>query len=135
MNLKKKVFAVSACAVVAFAAGTALADDAKPAPKKAADALSDMRVARDKETGGLRNPTAEENAALDAKASSIAPNVVVVRRPVTTVEYRADGSAVGKRSLDDMDNLVVTRTADGKAVLRHSNKPAPTAPTQTLPQE
>ena len=94
-----------------------------------------MRVARDRETGDLRTPTAEENAALSTKASSIAPNMVVLRRPVTTVEVRANGSAVAKRSLDDMDNLVVTLAADGKAVMSHSAKPAPMAPAHNLPQE
>lgn len=135
MNLKARMHVLSACAVVGFTAGIALADDAKPAQANAASALSDMKVARDKETGDLRTPTAEESAALRAKAFSFVPNVVVVRRPVTTVEIRTDGSAVAKRSLEDIDNLVLTRTTDGKAVLRHTDKPAPTAPTQSLPRE
>jgi len=135
MNLKAKMLVSSACALVAFAAGVVRADDVKPVPTKAANALSDMKVARDKETGELRTPTPEESAALDAKGHTFAPNVVVVRRPITTVEVRADGSAVAKRSIDDLDNLVLTRTADGKAVLRHSDKPAPAAPTQNLPRE
>ena len=135
MNLKARMCVMSACAVAGFTAGIALAGDARPAPAKPAGALDDMKVSRDKETGALRAPTADENAALRAKEFSFAPNVVVVRRPVTTVEIRANGSAVAKRSLEDIDNLVLTRTADGKSVLRHSDKPAPTAPTQSLPQE
>ncbi len=140
MNLTVKMLTMSACVGAAFASGMVRADDVKPAstsavetkaaPAKATRPLSDMRVSRDKETGKLRTPTAEENAALDAKSRSIAPNVVVLSRPVSTVETRADGSAVGKRSLDEMDNLHVTRTADGKTVLHHSDKLAPSAPTK-----
>lgn len=135
MNLTAKMVVSSVCVVSAFAAGAAGADDVKPVPAKAASALSDMKVARDKETGELRAATAEESAALDAKGRTFGPNVVVVRRPVTTVQVRADGSAVAKRSIDDLDNLVLTRDADGKAVLRHSDKLAPAAPTQNLPRE
>jgi len=29
-----------------------------------------------------------------------------------------------------MDNLVMSRTADGKVVMRHANEPAPMAPTK-----
>jgi hypothetical protein len=126
---------LSACAIGIFAAGSALADGTQAAPTTSAGALSDMKVARDKETGALRSPNAEENAALGARSFLLSPNVVVQRRPFTTVEVRADGSAVAKRSLDDMDNLVLTRTPDGRNVLRHSEKPAPAAPTQSLPQE
>ncbi len=61
--------------------------------------------------------------------------MVVVRRPSTTVEIRADGSVVAKRSLEDMDNVIATRTADGKTVLRHSDKPESASPTQNLPRE
>ena len=113
-------------ATPAFAAdvGKASPSDSAAVAAKPADALSDMKVSRDKETGKLRAPTPEENAALDAKARSIAPNVVVLRRPVTTVEVRPNGSAVAKRSLDDMDNLVMERTADGKAVFKFTAKAA-----------
>jgi hypothetical protein len=137
MNHIAKMFVSSACAAAAFAAGVALAQDARTAPANAANALDDMKVARDKETGQLRSLTQEEETALKvrAKASSFAPNVVVVRRPSTTVEIRADGSVVGKRSLEDMDNIVATRTADGKTVLRHSDKPESASPTQNLPRE
>ena len=137
MKLSKESAAGAVFALALMTATTALAADADKATSsandavsaKSAGALSDMKVSRDKETGQLRAPTPEESAALKAKAASIAPNVVVLRRPVTTVEVRPDGSMVGKRSLDDMDNLVLSRTADGKAVLRHSDKPAPSAPT------
>ena len=137
MNHIAKMFVSSACAAAAFAAGVALAQDARTAPVNSANALNDMKVARDKETGELRSLTQEEEAALKvrAKASSYAPNVVVVRRPSTTVEIRADGSAVAKRSLEDMDNVIATRTADGKTVLRHSDKPEAALPTQNLPRE
>lgn len=137
MKLAKESAAGAVFALALMTATPTLAADADKTipsvndavPAKSAGALSDMKVSRDKETGQLRAPTPEENAALDAKARTIAPNVVVLRRPVTTVEVRPNGSAVAKRSLDDMDNLVLSRTADGKAVLRHSDKPALTAPT------
>jgi hypothetical protein len=137
MNHTAKMLVSSACTAVAFAAGVALAEDARPAPANAANALNDMKVARDKETGALRSPTQEEEAALRvrAKGTSYAPNVVVLRRPSTTVEVRADGSAVAKRSLEDLDSIVATRTADGKTVLRHSDKPESASSTQTLPRE
>jgi hypothetical protein len=137
MNLTAKMLVTSACAVAAFATGVALAGDANPAPAKAANALDDMKVARDRETGELRNLTQEEEAALKVrtKGASYAPNVVVVRRPSTTVEIRADGSVVAKRSLEDLDNIVATRSADGKTVLRHSDKPEPASPTHNLPRE
>ena len=120
---------MTATHAIAADTGNASPSDNKVVPATSTDALSDMKVSRDKETGHLRATTPEENAALRAKASSIAPNVIVLRRPVTTVEVRPNGSAVAKRSLEDMDNLVLSRTADGKAVLRHSDKPAPSAPT------
>ena len=106
MNSRVKLMVLSACAA-ALVPAVGTADPAKPSV-----ALSDMKLARDKETGQMRAPTTEEEAALAAKARMLAPSVLLLRRPVTTVEYRADGSAVAKLSLDDMDNLVMTRGVD-----------------------
>lgn len=114
MSAGGKLIALCALAAV-LAPSMVRADNAKSSP-----ALSDMKVSRDKETGQLRAPTAEEDAMLASKARMLAPSVVVLRRPVTTVEIRSDGSAVAKRSLDDMDNLVISRSTDGRAVISHA---------------
>lgn len=113
--MNSRWISIAVCAgVAALAPALSLADANKPA-----SALSDMKVSRDKETGQLRAPSADEEAALASKSRMLAPNVVVLRRPVTTMEFRSDGSAVMKRTLDDMDNLVLTRQADGRSVIRH----------------
>jgi hypothetical protein len=130
MNLQMKRLTLSACVAVAVVPGVCVADDAKVTVVRAPAALSDMKVARDKETGQLRALTDSERAELNASGRSIAPNVVVLQRPTTTVEFRSNGSVVAKRSLDDIDNLVMSRTADGKVVMRHGNEPAPMAPTK-----
>lgn len=127
MKISGRTLAVSVCAAAAFVAGAALADEAIPPAAKSGSTMSDMKVWRDPQTGKLRAPTPEESAALDAIPRSTTPNMVVLRRPFTTFEFRSNGSAVGKRSLDDMDNLVLTRTPDGKAVMSHSDKPAPSS--------
>lgn len=128
MNPRLKQLILSAFAATALVPAVGFVGEAAPVAAKPTGAVSDMKVARDKETGQLRAPTAEESAELAAKAQTIAPNVVVLRRPVTTVQVRADGSAVGKRSLDDMDNLVLTRGADGRAVMRHAGPSSVAAP-------
>ena len=142
MKLTAMRVGMSAFALAALVAAPAFAEDAAPVPEDTGPAVSDMKVARDKDTGKLRAPTAQESAELDAKSRSLAPSVVVLNRPVSTVEYRSDGSAVGKRTLDDMDDLTLTRTPDGKNVLSHSedsaattDEGAPTAPAQELPKE
>jgi hypothetical protein len=130
------MLAVTACTAVALVAGAAVAEEVKPV-SKSGTALDDMKVARDKETGKLRAATPEEVASLKASGGGFATNIVVVTRPVTTVLVRPDGSAVARRSLDDMDNIVLSRDANGKAVLRHARKataPAP-APATDLPKE
>ena len=126
MSARGKLMALCAFAAV-LVPSVVQADNPKPA-----SALSDMKVSRDKETGQLRAPTAEEDASLASKARMLVPNVVVLRRPVTTVEIRSDGSAVAKRSLDDLDNLVITRGADGRAVIGHAG-PTKTPAASTAP--
>ncbi len=131
-------FALGAFVALAAAGTPCLADEALAAqPVASSSALSDVKVARDKETGKLRAATAEESAELDAKAKTLAPSVVQIMRPVTTVQMRADGSAVGKRSLDDLDNVVLFKTQDGKTVMQHSDKAIVEAPAATaeLPTE
>ena len=121
MKPTARTLAVSACTAFALAAGIALADD--------------MKVGRDKDSGNLRPATPDEIAAM--KDKGFAPAVVVQSRPTTTVLVRSDGSAVARRSADDLDNLVFTRDASGKAVLRHVRKgtPAVQAPAADLPKE
>lgn len=128
MNPRLKHFMLAAYSAMAFVPAMGFAGGPVSVPTKATGAMSDMKVARDKETGQLRAPTAEESAALSTKARAIAPNVVVISRPVTTVQVRADGSVVANRSLDDMDNLVLTRGFDGRAFMRHAGPSTVVAP-------
>jgi hypothetical protein len=136
MNRTTRLLALWAgTAVVLSAAGGAAAEESKVTVIKAGTTLNDMKVTRDKETGKLRAPTDAEIADLRANKVTIAPHFLDLVRPVTTVEVRADGSAVAKRSLADMDNLVITTGAGGKPVLQHSRSgKAPAAPV-TNPKE
>jgi hypothetical protein len=123
----------------------AQATDLKPTPttvktvapastSTTSNTLDSRKAARDSETGQLRAPTTEENAELDAataRSRGTSTNVVVLRRPITTAEVRADGSVVAKRSLDDMDNLVAERRTDGKLAIRHGNVAPAAAPATT----
>lgn len=131
MNRRLKHFMLAAYSALILVPAMGFAGDSASAPTNATGALSDMKVARDKETGQLRAPTAEESAALAAKARTLAPNVVVISRPVTTVQVRADGSAVANRSLDDMDNLMLTRGFDGRAFMHHAGRSTAAAPAAT----
>ena len=106
-------WALAAIAALALVTSGARAENPSERSAKSADTLSDKKVVRDKETGRFRAPTAEEAAELKASARSLAPNVLTVRRPVASVEVRANGSAVGKRTLDQMDHVVLQRTPDG----------------------
>ena len=136
MNRTARLLALWAGTAVALSvAGGAAAGESKVTVVKAGPALNDMKVTRDKDTGKLRAPNDAELADLDAARVTVAPHFLDLVRPVTTVEVRADGSAVAKRSLADMDSLVLTTGADGRPVLRHSKKgTAPAAPA-ALPKE
>jgi hypothetical protein len=121
-------------ALLAFsAAGTPCLADETPAAQPAASTSTvlNVKVARDKETGQLRAMTAQEEADLKANAKPVAPTIIEIRRPVTTTEYRADGSMTGKLSMADMENLELVRTPDGRSVMQHtdaaSTTPAPAA--------
>jgi len=137
MNRITRMLAVLAGTAVALsAAGLAGAEESKVTVVKAAPALNDMKVTRDKETGKLRAPTDAELADLQASRVTLAPHILDLVRPVTVLEVRADGSAVAKRSLADMDNLVITTGAGGKPVLQHSRGgKLPAAPVTNLPKE
>lgn len=128
MKLPTRLLALAAGAGLALATSAAYADETKAPPATSGDTLSDMKVTRDKDTGRLRPTTPEENAAIKASGRSVTPSVLVVRRPVSTAEIRPDGSAVGRRSLSDMDNLTMTRKPDGSVVVSHGEQPAPAAP-------
>jgi hypothetical protein len=132
MQRTARLLAVMACTGVALAVGAAAAGEVKVV--RAGSALNDMKVMRDKETGQLRAATSEEIAAMSQVPSRYAPNVLVLSRPATTTVNHPDGSATVRRSLDDLDSVVATRSADGKLVLRHG-KQAAAASTQPLAKE
>jgi hypothetical protein len=52
---------------------------------------------------------------------------------VTTIVWRADGSATVRRSVEELDSLVIERGADGKLNVRHEDGHAPS--TSNLPKE
>jgi hypothetical protein len=120
MNRMKLVLAIMACAGAAFAVGSAGAEEPKVTVIKAGDALNAMKVVRDKETGKLRPATPDEMAQMGlATAPGYAPSIVVLSHPVTTMVTHADGSATIRRSLDDLDKVVVSRAADGTLAAHH----------------
>ena len=110
-----------ACAAgmgVTLAAGVAAADTVTVV--KAGPAIDSVKVVKDKDTGKLRAATPEEADAMASEpAQRLAPNVVVMSRPATTMVTRADGSATIRRSLDDLDSVVAQRGADGKLKIDH----------------
>jgi hypothetical protein len=95
------------------------------------DAASSRKVARDAATGKLRPTTAEEDAELDAAAASqrSANNgVLVVNRPSASVARLPSGAVVAKRTVEDLEQLVAVKTADGKLKIDHaSSRTAPRA--------
>ena len=127
MNRRSKALAVTACAGVALCVSIANAEESSVTVVKASDALSAMKVVRDKETGKLRPATSDEIVAMSqGSARSYGPSIVVLSRPNTTMVTRPDGSATIRRSVDDLDSVVASRTADGKLHMQHGAKaPAP----------
>lgn len=84
-----------------------------------------VKVVKDPDTGKLRAATPDEAAAMASQpAQRLAPNVVTISRPATTMVNRADGSATIRRSLDDMDSLVAVKKADGKVSYGHKGDAA-----------
>ena len=130
-----RLLAVTACTGVVLAVGSAAAQEVKVI--NAGPGLDTLRVVRDKDTGRLRAATAEEIEAMTAnrRAARFMPNVVVQNRPETTIVNRPDGSATIRRSLDDLDSLTASRTADGKLVVRHNGKDEHAPSTSNLPKE
>ena len=125
MNRMSRVLAVMACTGAALSLASANAEESKVTVIKAGDATSQMKVVRDKETGRIRAATSEEIAAMgESSARSYAPSVVVLSHPQTTMVSRPDGSATIRRSVDDLDSVMVSRSADGKLVVHHG-KTAP----------
>ena len=133
MNRTARMLAVMAGTGVALAVGSAVAGEVKVTVVKAGSGLDAMKVVRDKETGKLRAATAEEITEMNSQPTSYLPNAAVLSRPVTTLVTRADGSMTIKRSIEDLDSLVVSREANGKLVARHGERHA--APAQPLPKE
>jgi len=133
MIRKTSLLALAACTGVALAAGANAADEVKviKAPEAA---VSSVKVVKDKQTGKLRAATPEEADEMASQpAARLAPNVVVVSRPATTMVTRPDGSATIRRSVDELDAVVAEKRADGKLAVRHKGAPTPTTP--NLPKE
>jgi hypothetical protein len=116
----------------ALAMGAAAADGVTIV--NAGPAVDSVKVVKDKDTGKLRAATPDEAAAMASQpAQRLAPNVVVMSRPATSMVSRADGSATIRRSVDDLDSVVAERGANGKMTVRHKGAPVPTTP--NLPKE
>jgi hypothetical protein len=125
MNRMMKVLAVTACAGAALSLGIAGAEESKVTVVKAGTALNGLKVVRDKETGKLRPATAAEIAQMgNASTPGYAPAIVVLSHPVTTMVTHPDGSATIRRSLDDLDKVVVSRGANGRLAMHHGAAPA-----------
>ena len=123
-----KMLAVMACTGVALSAGAAAAAESTVtivnAPK-----LDAMKVVKDKDTGKIRAATPEELEAMNAAPrTGYAPNAAMLSRPATTMVQRPDGSATIRRAADDLDALVVSKTADGKVTLGHKHAAPTTQP-------
>jgi len=132
MDRMSKLLALAACTGMAFAAGTAQAAESKVTVVNAG--TDAVKVVRDKDTGRIRAATAEEIEAMGP--SRLAPNIVTLSRPTTTAVTRPDGSTTIRRTLEDLDSVVMERGSDGKFRMRHGCKDAPAAPaTQTAPKE
>lgn len=127
MQSKTRMLAIMAGMGVALTAGGVAAGEVKVI--NAGPAMDAVKVVKDKETGKLRAATAEEAAQMAARpATRLAPNVVVLSRPTTTIVTRPDGSATIRRSLEDLDSLVAVRRADGKLNVRHQQGKDAAAP-------
>jgi hypothetical protein len=133
MDRMSRMLALAACTGMALASGVAQAAESNVVVVKAGGGTDAVKVVRDKDTGRIRAATPDEIESMGS--SSLAPNVVVLSRPATTMVSRPDGSATIRRSIDDLDSVVVERGADGKVSMRHGGKNAPKAPTQTAPKE
>lgn len=133
MDRVSRMLALAACAGLAFASAAAQAAESTVTVVKAGGGMDAVKVVRDKDTGRIRAATPDEIASMGP--STLAPSVVVMSRPGTTMVSRPDGSATFRRSVEDLDSVVLERGADGKATMRHADKHAPAASTQNLPKE
>lgn len=132
MNVPTRLLALAAG--LALATSVAHAQETKTSSAKSTDTLSDRKVVRDPVTGLLRLPTPEEDAELRTSAPPLPPNVLQLRRPTASVERRADGSAVGKRTLGQMQHLVAD-SANGTTTIRHGDAHAARPQAPSLPTE
>ena len=128
MDRMSRMLALGACAALALAAGAAGAAESNVTVVKAGGGMDAVKVVRDKDTGKIRAATPEEMESMGP--STLGPNVVVLSRPATTMVSRPDGSATIRRSVEDLDSVVIERAADGKVSMRHNG-----APTQNAPKE
>ena len=130
MNLPTRLLALAAG--LALATSVAQAQETNAPSTKSTNTLSDRKVVRDPVTGLLRQPTTEEDAELRALPQALPPAPLLGRRPTASVERRADGSATGKRTLAQMQNLIVETSPEGKVTIRHGELSSGT-PAKQLP--
>ena len=137
MERMAKMLAILASSGVALAVGPAAAAESKVTVINApAGKLEAFKVVKDKQTGKIRAATSEEIEEMNAAPSvGFAPNAAVLSRPASTLTVNTDGSMTGRRSFDELDSLVIERSADGKAQIRHGGKQAPAAAKPTAPKE
>lgn len=119
------VLPLALCASAASLAADAPAADAAPA----------MKAAIDRDTGKLRAPTAQEQAAMaSAESGSRAPGAELRRAGIRVPETEAEALRTqrvhrnGSVSMDVpmslMSSLVAERDADGNLVIRHGQEHA-----------
>lgn len=144
MDRISKMLALAASIGIACAVEVAHADDSRVTVVKAGGGTDKVIVVRDQDTGRIRPATPEEieamgsgaRAGAGASASSrFAPNPVVLSRSETTMVSRPGGGATIRRSMDDLDKVVLERSADGKMSMRHGGGQVPQSSTQNLPKE
>lgn len=136
MDRSSRMLALAAGMGLAFAVGIAHADEPRVTVIKAGPATDAMRVVRDQDTGKIRMATPEEIAAMAFDAPSTSrPAPSVLGRSATTMVTRSNGSATVRRSVDDLDAVVIERSADGKMSMRHAGGHVPSSSTPNLPKE
>jgi hypothetical protein len=86
-----------------------------------ADTQQARRVVRDKETGQLRAPTAEERAAEAAERRARGEAEPTYKSAPLVVRQHANGMRSAVLGEDYMVKLVAERGPDGKVVIRHAN--------------
>ena len=128
MERIKGLLAVMAGAGLVLAAGSVQAAESKVTIVNAPGKMDAMKVVRDKQTGRIRAATPEEIEELNAARTSYAPSPLMLSRPATTMVQRPDGSATIRRGADELDEIVVSKGADGKLNMGHKHAAPSTQP-------